>query len=259
MLRRRLLVLRRKILQSVVPEFVWPRFVDVDGVQIPLRHKPYSFGVKRLLWRGGYELPERKMIGRILKPGMSVVELGGSIGVLTSVISHRIGTTGRLVSVEASADLVRQAADLLQSCSQTTIVHGFGFPVESLDSGVSITGFVEDQGSLGGFVRFGHERAATSGKMTDLLWDLNRLRKVFTITPEVLVCDIEGSEVVLLDKSPAWPTTIRDVVIEIHPQFLPNGDADQERIVERIRTEGFELQERESQTFWFRRRLTSCD
>jgi hypothetical protein len=38
--------IRRKVLKTIVPEFIWPQAVVLDGASIPVRGMDYSFGVK---------------------------------------------------------------------------------------------------------------------------------------------------------------------------------------------------------------------
>jgi len=97
--------MRRTLLRVLVPEFVWPKSVLIDGARIAIRNAPYSFGVKRVLKRGEYELEERGLLSNILQPGDVVVEMGGSIGILTAIIAARVGSSGFVTSVEASAKL----------------------------------------------------------------------------------------------------------------------------------------------------------
>ncbi|MDH3267750.1 MAG: hypothetical protein OEM46_02730, partial [Ignavibacteria bacterium] len=51
--------LRRYILKFVVPEFIWPEYIIIDNAKIKLQGAPYSFGIKLILKKGEYELPER--------------------------------------------------------------------------------------------------------------------------------------------------------------------------------------------------------
>jgi len=48
-LQQRYFDLRRWTLRNFVPEAVWPKSVNVDGVAIKLRNAPYSFGTKWVL------------------------------------------------------------------------------------------------------------------------------------------------------------------------------------------------------------------
>jgi len=41
-------------LRTLVPEWYWPRSINVDGVQIQIRDTPYTFSTRRILCAGKY-------------------------------------------------------------------------------------------------------------------------------------------------------------------------------------------------------------
>ncbi|MEM1298341.1 MAG: hypothetical protein AAGH68_03600 [Pseudomonadota bacterium] len=251
-LKKALLATRRVLLRHLVPELYWPKFAEIDGVKVRVRGAPYSFGVKRLLLAGGYEAEERRLLAELLEPGMQVLEMGSSIGIVSSVIAHRIGAGGKLVAIEASADLVAYSRTWLEESPQTKVVAGFGFPVWQVRDSLSVSGFDDKNGSLGGMVAVSD--GGEPGER-EQIWDMSRACETYGLQPDVLVCDIEGSEAVLLDHDPVWPATLRHVVIELHPSLLAGGDADVQSICRRIEAQGFEQREEIRNTFWFSRRL----
>lgn len=247
-----LLVVRRFLLRRIVPEFVWPETVSIDGVNIKVRGQPYSFGVKRCLVQDAYEMPERRLLQRFIKPGMQVLEMGGSIGILAAVVSDKVGPTGRLVSIEADADIASYSTTWLEQSGQTKVLVGFAFPVWELDKAVAVAGFDTASGSLGGTVKLSRGEAdVVEGNGS--IWDISRVCRETGLQPDVLICDIEGAESVLLDTGPQLPQSIAHVLIEIHPHLIPGGDKDVERICNTIESEGFELREIVGMSYWFAR------
>ncbi len=255
---------RRWALRTFVPEFVWPRAVDVDGVQIKLRGTPYSFGTKLVLKKGEYEKPERELLRQIVRPGMQVLELGGSIGIVTSVLARLVGPTGRVVSVEASPELTNYSKTWLQTPGRVDIVTGYAFPVWSLPPGLRVGGFNQTC-SLGGTVDFSVEGngssaapaavpAARSGEPE--VFDLSTLCGRFNLTPEVLVADVEGSEAIVLSQRPALPESIRFVCIELHAWLYPNRARDEQAISDVLIAEGFRLREK-IDTAWLYERVAA--
>src|SRR5688572_26469704 len=98
--------IRRWILARIVPEFIWPDYAEIDHITIKIKGTPYSYGIKKLLSTNpdGYEYPER-VFCRQIKKGDRVLEMGGSIGVLTRIMAERAGPTGKILSIEASQEL----------------------------------------------------------------------------------------------------------------------------------------------------------
>jgi FkbM family methyltransferase len=78
------------------------------GVEVPLRLVP-SVIIRQQLDAGSYEAKEARFIQEYLRPGSEVLELGASLGIVSSVIFGR--RPSRLVSYEAVpclADIARQ-------------------------------------------------------------------------------------------------------------------------------------------------------
>ncbi|HVU62443.1 MAG TPA: hypothetical protein VHC70_00595 [Phycisphaerales bacterium] len=256
----RLYAIRRWMLGTFVPEFLWPRTVDVDGVPIRLRNAPYSFGTKWILRKGTYEKPERQLLHQIIRPGMQVLELGGSIGIVTSVLAKLVGPSGRVVSVEASASLTEHSRTWLHSPGRVDIVTGYAFPVWSLPAGMRV-GTLEKECSLGGVVPFSIDQsgpaAATSAAPiasdNTEVFDLSSLCARFDLRPDALVADVEGSEAVMISQPPSLPGSIRFVCIELHPHQYPNGDKDQQAIVDALVREGFRVAGRVHASWLFER------
>ena len=126
----KLLIMRRLFLKYFVPEWIWPEHVILDKTLIKVRNTPYSFGVKWLLSRRSdhYELPERSFISNLSK-GDHVLEFGGSIGVVTALIGDQIGSSGRIVSVEASRKLAEYSRSWIEKSKNSQIVCAYAFPI----------------------------------------------------------------------------------------------------------------------------------
>ena len=240
---------RRTLLRALVPEFVWPEHVVLDGARIKVRHAPYSFGVKKILARDAYELDERKFLSQVLKPGDVVLEMGGSIGIVTAIIAARVGPSGFVVSVEASQSLTAYSRGWLEAGGNVKVVTGFGFPVGRLERSVEIRKFEENWGSMSGRVTFEVKDGANGSAAP--LYDLERLAALAPRPPVALVADIEGSESILREQRPGFPPSLRTVLIELHPDMY--GEAAMQDIIRRIEAEGFRAAGRQGNVFLFER------
>lgn len=223
--------LRRTMLKAFVPEWVWPNHVILDGVKIPVRGTALNFGTKRWIANGLYECDERNLIESVVKPGMTVVEMGGSIGILARILAHKVGPNGRVISIEASSDLAHKARTWCDVPSNLSVIQGFAFPLNSAEQ-VSVSGFETDGSELDGRAMW-----AINGNAALHNWDLSRIHREHHAVPEVLVVDIEGGEGVLISQSANFPETLRCIVLEFHPQRY--GIEGTEGIIERLRSEGF--------------------
>jgi FkbM family methyltransferase len=245
---------RRFLLRELVPEFFWPEFVLMDGVKIAVRGMPYSFGIKRLLSANKYESEERQLIIQALKEGDVVVELGASIGIASRVIASRIGKTGRLVSVEALQTLVDSSNLWIDQFPMMKVVQGFAFPVYELSKSVSIDGFDDTSGSLGGVLQFSQGKESNN-KSNDQVYDLKKIEAMYNITPNVLIVDIEGSERVLLEEGAYIPQNVKQIVMELHPEMYDDGLETQDAIIKKLEVEGFELKGIVENNYYFKRNI----
>lgn len=241
-----LVSLRRRILRSIVPEWVWPKSVVVDGVRVRVQKEPYSAGTKRLLAFGTdrYEAEERLLVKRFVSPGMSVLEMGTSIGVLSSIIAERIGPGGNLITVEASRYIGEYTKSWIErEYPWVQVVIGAGLPVwDSTPLQLAAGGFDSSRGSLGGAVMFLKSdesipvsRNSPAGK----IWDISQLSEKSPVPFEALIVDIEGGEEEIAGVTLSFPKSLKWVMVELHPEKYRNQAAGQ-AILKRIEEEGFE-------------------
>ncbi len=234
---------RKWLLVHLVPEIVWPREVVLDGVEISIRHAPYSFGVKRLLCRNQYERPERELVRDVIRPGMAVIEMGSSLGIVTAVIASLTGDVGTVVAVEASKELAEYSKTWLEKkFPQVRVIQGFGFPVTRAPPELCVSGFENNGVSLGGRVSFSLDGSPPANVSAGSKFDIATLMETFHMpSPDALVIDIEGAESVVLQAGMSIPDSVKHVVIELHPQIYVGGHAEEARIVEFFASQGLTL------------------
>ena len=83
---------------------VWNRLFP--NVPLPLRFAPGIWWIARhdavrdLLFAGHFEENGRALFRRIIKPGMTVVDVGAHAGLYTMIASKLVGAEGRVVAFE---------------------------------------------------------------------------------------------------------------------------------------------------------------
>jgi hypothetical protein len=237
-MRKTLYMLRRFILRNLVPEVLWPKYTVIDGIYIKIRHTPYSFGIKWLLSRNHemYELAERSFIAA-LSEGDHVLEFGGSIGIVTALIADKIGKRGKIVSVEASENIVLYSKSWLEDFGNISVLQAYAFPIASAVP-MQAT-FDGDGGSLGGIVSYEYMETEVRAKNEQHFF-IEDAYDIAEFSPNVLFIDIEGSEQIMLEHKPNIPKAIEKIVIELHPGLY--GSEINGKIIEVIEAEGFELE-----------------
>ncbi len=231
--------LRRFLLNVSVPEIVWPKTVNLDSTVIPIRGMPFSFGIKRYLVKGNYESPERILVNKYVRSGDIVLEMGASIGILTSIIATKVGKNGKVVSIEASSKLARISEKWLSSrYANIQIICAYAFPVKRSVKNLMVK-FVEGNGSLGGKIEFVDDLSKDGN--SDKNFFISDCLDKFGFEPTIAVIDIEGTEAIVLKEELFLPDAIRVIIIELHPNIYNTNV--QDAIIKRIEESGFSFVE----------------
>lgn len=242
---------RRWLLRTFVPEFVWQREAVIDGVVFKVRNTPYSFGTKKALQNGNYELSERQLLKGEIRPGDVIIEMGGSIGVLTAILAHQAGDTGQVISVEASKKITAYSKAWLEAKGNIKVITGFGFPVFAVNNTIKLIGFDEEGGSLGGTLHF-DLLAHASHVNDDTIFDIQKIMQQLSVSPTVLVADVEGSERILAAVKPLYPLSVRLVLMELHEHLY--GPVIRDEIINAITVDGFTVKHHVSGVYLFERK-----
>lgn len=242
--------IRRKILRTFVPEFIWPKESTIDGVVFKVRNAPYSYGTKKGLQNGNYEVCERQLLKGQIKSGDIIIEMGGSIGVLTAIMAQQTGESGLVISIEASKKITGYSKSWLEAKGNIKVITGFGFPVGSLNKKISINSFDEDAGSLGGTLNFDVSDETRCGS-DETVFDIQRIMQQYNISPTVLVSDVEGSEKILTAIKPSYPLSVRMILMEMHEHMY--GISTRDEIINTINEDGFRVKDHLQGVYLFER------
>jgi FkbM family methyltransferase len=237
-----LLLLKARIVSPL------PSEVKLSGVRVPLCGSDLPRWTRRALLMGIYEQPERRFVESYVRPGEQVLELGASIGVVSSIISKRIGSSGKLVSVEANSALAQRFQKQLSiNAVEADLVNCLACPIWANQPPGSVTGkgFFASSDPL-------KSKAAANVANQSVVWrTASQICEAEALDPSALVVDIEGAEEVWAECSPNCPTSLRTIIIELHPGIV-GGD----RIAMSINAlfaEGFRLSDYNGDVYVFTR------
>lgn len=189
-----------RIYGDVIPFHGMP--IDVKGAEIPAANKAS-------LWWGIYESAEYRFIEKFLRPDLPVIELGSSIGAISSAIARRLVQGQRLMCVEANPRLIPALRRNLARNAPHLVV-------EIVNAAVSYDG---------GDVRFGVSADnLTSHIPADFAGDTAivpgaTLASLVAKQPGVpfqLVADIEGAELDILLNDAESLHCCQTMVLELH-------------------------------------------
>ena len=189
-------------------------FIKSGKLRFPKRPGVLPPRIRRALRIGAYETKEAKAVLRVVREGDTVMELGGGVGFISSLI----GTSRKVEHIhvfEANGTLAGYIAE-------THAANG----VENATVHHAILG--KRKGTAPFYVR-GSLIASSLDEMdgkgvvrTETVDVRNVKSEIKAIKPDVLVCDIEGAEADLIPQMDL--SGLRAAVIELHPQWIgPEG------------------------------------
>ena len=186
--------------------------VYVEGRRFTAPRAVVNDVVRCRILLGRYERPERELLRRHLDPAQAVVELGGGLGIVASLINGRLHRPENHVVLEPNprALPVIEANRRLNN-ARFTVVHG----------ALAYTGRVAT-------LRFGEDVLSTtvrdepSGDVQVPATTLAALLDRVGWNQCVLVMDIEGAEVELVrNESALLAQRVSMIVMEDHPMWVP--------------------------------------
>ncbi len=221
---------------------VWPEFVSLEGIRVPIRHSPFPPRLRRHLMRGGYERDERRLVQEFVQAGDEVLEVGASSGVVTSFLWRQVGRGGRVVSVEGNGALKLFFDDVLRA-------NGFaGEWIEAIAYHIWATevpeafrarGFTPSHNPLGSTLSSGETAPPGGSSSGPEVLTLRQIAEGTALRPTVLIADIEGTEGVWCETAPALPESVKTVILEVHPQII--GVASAGATVQALLDEGYRM------------------
>ena len=241
----KLLELRKKILLKIIPSFFWPNYKNVYGIKIPIRNSGYSTGTKWAIITRRYEKEELYFVNKYINEGSFVLELGASLGIVTRLISKKIGVRGKVVAVEASPKIYESEKTALKSIPNVLYLNGLGFPCNGRDlSKYRKIKFHEASSNLGGKIS-----KEESSNIHNKIYDLGTLEEGYSTY--CLVVDIEGAEIELLENGAFIESRINIIIIELHPGIY--GSTNEKKILNKILDNGFKIIDNRKDVFVFSR------
>lgn len=182
-----------------------------EGLQISLPSS-VGIGVQNALLRGKYEVEEAAMIRRHLPAQFPVIELGGSLGVVSAFIRSLIGPSQQHIVVEANpavAEICRANAERHANEGALQVVNAavsynsktarFSLSRDLHTSSLAYDGDTRDSVEVPCItLREVHERLGAPEQFT-------------------LVCDIEGAEYQIFENDAETLKRVQIAIIELHP------------------------------------------
>jgi FkbM family methyltransferase len=196
-----------------------------------------------MLW-GLYESAERRCVATSLARGHDIVELGASVGVVSSHLARRLAEGKRLVCVEASPELAVAIRKNVRTNAPSA-----QYVVESVAVAYGSTE-----------VSFATSRDTTLGRVTSdsqglrvPAASLSDLIAWHGLTSYVLVMDIEGAEAQILAHDREALSSCVQIIAELHPCLREDRALTQEDLAKEIEALGFDRSKQDGFVYVFDR------
>ena len=205
-------ILRRPAVGTAVGRF-YRDVIPVGDCMIDA-HAPFiTPTMKADLFWGFYEGDEVSFVRKYLPSDRDVIELGSSLGVVTSHIARKLELNRRLICVEANQALIPEAkrnVSINAPQGNVRFIHG---AIDYSHSGTTVEFSVEESQTsrVGG-------ASATVEKIER--YELSAILSENEIDEFSLVCDIEGAEKGLLTSDSAALIRCGMVIIELHASTI---------------------------------------
>lgn len=209
--------------------------------------------IRYLLARGrDYEAEEAAFIQNVLRPGVHVIELGGSLGVISRVIRQAIGADAHHIVVEANPDLAK-------ICEENAARDAAPGATEVLQAAVAYTDAPTIAFARGDTHHTGHvAQAGGAGTFEAPAMKLAALRaKLPSGAPWALVSDIEGGELdMFMREPPEIFAHMTHAILEIHPEAFTAMGSSEAAFMGRLNDIGLTLLERQADVILLKGRGT---
>jgi FkbM family methyltransferase len=239
-------------LTDIVARRMYGGKIPNRGRTIDTNDAAISPWVRTLVFWDMYETAELRLIQRYLPENMDVLELGGSIGVVSSHIAGSLEAGRRLVSVEANPQLIKLLKRNIESNGSpegAIVVHGavaYALPPADL-IGMSF-GESSLDGSVGG----------SKEKRPECLVPCFTLRELvarYKFGRFVLISDIEGAEAGIFIEDREALARCPLMIVELHETTFQGRDLSVQELVAMVVELGYTARDNHRNVYVFARTL----
>jgi FkbM family methyltransferase len=205
--------------------------VNLSGSYVFVKDGIYSQKIVDVLRSGHYESRERQLVEQILLPKDRVIEIGSAIGSVSMAAARIVGPNS-ILCFEANKKLIEDATDNFALNNLPIKIVNAILKNRICWSGIgsSVPFYIHNEFWESSLVK-------SSGTIDTVAVDSLCLeQQIHTFSANVLVCDIEGGEVELLELADL--TGIDKILIEIHYWA---GRESSNRLIRKLIFDGFSI------------------
>lgn len=202
----------------------------LNGVKLKIDRKFITINIYKSFLNGSYERGEHTILNRVLVKGDKLLEVGTGMGYNSIFSAQKIGAEN-VISFEANPKLVDIINENYKLNNQPVRLENV-FLVNDDSMGSQVDFYLsEDFWASNTFPDPTREKVSVP--------TANFTEKIEAFQPNVLLSDIEGGEIILLNIT--LPSCIKKIVLDTHPFYDEVGDEANSNLIKHIMAQGFIL------------------
>ncbi|KQZ87140.1 hypothetical protein ASD64_06760 [Mesorhizobium sp. Root157] len=223
-----------------------PKF-DYHSIKVTIPdHIPFTF--KRQVMQGKYEEAERRLVDAHLDPHLPVIEMGGSLGILSAYIARKLAPQTPYWVIEANPDII-------DICTENVATQPRSVPVQvhnyAIAYGAESVSFAKSENVH--ISRLGSD--ILPGNVNIAARTLQQIVSAMGVTEGFsLIMDIEGAEFDVFENDGEAFASCRLAVVEIHPHIFEQQGRSVARFMELVEKAGMKTLEQHENTLALVRR-----
>ena len=236
---------RRRRVSQYVKTNGW--IFDFHGNQVEVP-KDSPLALTNALIKGKYESAEAKLISRYLPTNEPVLELGGSLGIVSSLIGQYLNTETMHLIVEANPALIDICTKNIQRSASKVLCKAISYNGATTKFEINLNPHAS---MLSNTAKITATTIEVETISLATLWKEIGSPKGYTI-----VSDIEGAEIEIFTHDALVLSYAGTIIIELHPHLYSDGLEAVNRIKTILSNSGFYLLEKSADVYVWKK---SCE
>jgi FkbM family methyltransferase len=206
-----------------------------------------SHNIHASIFWGFYESAEIRLINKFLNPNLPVIELGGSLGIISSFILNKLNSNTSLTIVEPNAFLLPTIRKNIEKHNTKNISTNIIHKAIAYSNSFIYMDITDDNTTS----------HISENDQSGILVESIQLNEIITKKPYSLVCDIEGAEVALLIEDKAALKNCYQLFIELHETTYNGNFYSREDLINLLIMNGFIVRSRDGNVI-FLNKFNDC-
>lgn len=228
---------------------LFPRIPDMRwrGYRFFVNPERSSKKIISSIFFGFYESSEIRLLHRFYDGQSNVVELGGSMGIVSGHIASLMKHGRKLVTVEPNpylAATIRRNIEQYKKDNYSIVQAAIAYGVNEVDMEISMNNTASKMSASG---------AGAQGAVKIPAATLSGIVQSNNLDSYTLVCDIEGGEAGILLNDAAALQRCTQLFIELHDTHANGRDVSVQDLVQLLKGCGFECKYHEGPVYYFTR------